>query len=170
MLGYRSQVNIFNEDDPPEYLSRWLLKALSITVAGLCLYARSVAGAYLLLVTFPFYIAIAIVHFILHFRALRQHTQLSRALVKRLLLSHLFFIVAFLFQYDYAEAEWLVVTFLIFGPKKGTYEFEDYSWTSDVREWMGIILSAGMFVPVFKSWVNLGKSKVGIDGQGTDAN
>lgn len=163
MLVMSFEVNRLMKDDPPEYLPRALLKGLSITVAGLCLYARGVAGAYLLLVMFPFYIAIAIIHCILHFKALRQHIPLSRAFVKRLLLSHLLFIVAFLFQYDYAEPEWLVVTFLIFGPKKGTYKFEDYSWTSDVREWMGIILSAGLFVPVVKSWVRLGRDKVAIE-------
>ena len=113
------------EDEPEDYLPRSLLKALPVAVAGLCLYARGIAGGYLLLLMLPFCVALCIVHCLLHFKALKQVIPLSRGLVKQLLLSHLLFILAFLLQYDYAEEEWLVVTFLVFGRNRGSYKDEN---------------------------------------------
>lgn len=152
------------EDDPLDYLARWLLRSLSIAVAGLCLYARGIAGAYLLLLMYPLYIAVCIVHCRLHFRALKPGILLSRALVKQLLLSHVLFTIAFLLQYDYAEGpEWLLVTFLLFGSEKGAYKFTDYSWIADIREGMGIILSVAIFVPYCMSGLRLKKQVAAID-------
>ena len=96
-------MNVTAEDDPLADSARWLLKTLSVGVAGLCLYTRGATGAYVFLFMFPFYIAISIFHCIQHFRALSQNEPLSRALIKQLLLSHLLFITAFLLQYDYAD-------------------------------------------------------------------
>lgn len=75
------QINIPAEDDPLADSARLLLKTLSVVVAGLCLYIRGLAGAYVLLFMFPLYIAICIFHCIQNFRALSQNEPLSRALI-----------------------------------------------------------------------------------------
>jgi hypothetical protein len=152
------------EDDPLDYSSRWFLKIVSVAVAGLCFYARLATGAYLFLLMFPSYLVVCIVHCIFHFQALKLSIPLSRQMAKRLFISHFFFVIAFMFQYDYTDGpEWLTITILVFGQEKGGYDFGYDSWKSSLTGWMGVVLSVFVFIPVVISWKRLRKSKEAIN-------
>jgi hypothetical protein len=115
--------------------------------------ARLYAAGWLLVPMGLIYLTAALLHWRFHYRLAKSATPPSQLTLLAIVLSHLCFIAAFLFQYDYGDGPgWLTITILFRGmaedPIEGTL------WHKHV-----LLMNLLVFIPVLVSWYPLKPEK-----------
>lgn len=136
-------------DDFIAGLRNWQLRLLAFVVVAFCVYCKFITGGWFMFIGLFFYPLFAHQHFFCHSNALPKSGPISRPLLKLMLLSHAFFIVCFMVQYDGGDSSsWLTITGLLHGTQ-GQPAANPPKW------WPAFTMSMLSFIPVIVTWWKL---------------
>jgi hypothetical protein len=121
------------------------LKRVAVIVCSVAFFLRFVTGGWYILAGFVPYILICLAHYGVHSYAASRSSPITHSLIWLFLLSNIFLLAAFLFQYDEGDGPgWLTIT-----------AFLDWRFSGTVLSEYGLFYNGLLFTPVLATWILL---------------
>ena len=143
-------INGLGKDDPSQGTKppgakpkrAWELVALAAVVVALGWALKFLAAGWGVFIFGIPYLAIGVIHFVVHCRASAKARNAKRAQMVLILASHTFYVLGFLLQIDGGNGHWFTISYLVSG---------DYGLPS----WWPhpFLMNALVFVPLVVTWI-----------------